>query len=34
VLPHRVILTSKTRYGGATAKQIIAEIVGRIKVPV
>ena len=34
VLPHRVILTSKTRYGGATAKQIIAEIIGRIKVPV
>jgi MoxR-like ATPase len=34
VLPHRVILTSKTRYGGTGAKQIIADIIGRIKVPV
>ena len=34
VLPHRVLLTSKTRYGGATSKQIVADIVGRIKVPV
>ncbi len=34
VLPHRVILTSKTRYSGAGAKQIISEIIGRIKVPV
>jgi MoxR-like ATPase len=34
VLPHRVILTSKTRYDGATTRQIIADIVGRIKVPV
>ena len=34
VLPHRVILTSKLRYDGATARQIISEIVGRIKVPV
>jgi MoxR-like ATPase len=34
VLPHRIILTSKTRYGGATARQIISDIVGRIKVPV
>jgi MoxR-like ATPase len=34
VLPHRVILTSKQRYDGATAKQIVADIVARIKVPV
>jgi MoxR-like ATPase len=34
VLPHRVILTSKLRYDGATAKQIVSDIVGRIKVPV
>jgi MoxR-like ATPase len=34
VVPHRIILTSKTRYGGANARQIVAEIVGRIKVPV
>ena len=34
VLPHRVILTSKTRYDGATARQIIGEIVSRVKVPV
>ncbi len=34
VLPHRMILTSKTRYGGTTAKQILTDIIGRIKVPV
>ncbi|MEN6577199.1 MAG: MoxR family ATPase [Phycisphaerales bacterium] len=34
VLPHRIILTSKTRYSGTTSRQIIADIVGRIKVPV
>ncbi len=34
VLPHRVILTSKMRYDGATARQIIGEIVNRVKVPV
>ncbi len=34
VLPHRVILSSKTRYSGATTRQIVADIVGRIKVPV
>jgi MoxR-like ATPase len=34
VLPHRVILTSKTRHSGATARQIVDDIVGRIKVPV
>ena len=34
VLPHRVILTSKSRYGGAGAKQVMADIIGRIKVPV
>ena len=34
VLPHRILLTSKTRYGGATSKQIVADIIGRVKVPV
>jgi MoxR-like ATPase len=34
VLPHRILLTSKMRYDGATARQIVADIVGRIKVPV
>jgi len=34
VLPHRMILTSKTRHSGITARQIITDIVGRIKVPV
>ncbi len=34
VLPHRILLTSKTRHSGTTAKQIVMDIVGRIKVPV
>jgi len=34
VFPHRVLLTSKMRHSGTAAKQIITEIVGRIKVPV
>jgi len=34
VLPHRMILTSKTRHSGVTARQIISDIVGHIKVPV
>jgi len=34
VLPHRAILTSKTRYSGTGARQIVAEIIGHIKVPV
>jgi MoxR-like ATPase len=34
VLPHRILLTSKMRYDGATARQIVTDIVGRIKVPV
>jgi MoxR-like ATPase len=34
VLPHRVILTSKTRYSGANTRQIVADIIGHIKVPV
>ena len=33
VLPHRVVLTSKARYGGATRKQIVDEIVSQVKVP-
>jgi MoxR-like ATPase len=34
VLPHRMMLTAKTRYSGATTRQIVADIIGRIKVPV
>jgi MoxR-like ATPase len=34
VLPHRILLTSKTRHGGTDARQIVTDIVGRIKVPV
>jgi MoxR-like ATPase len=34
VLPHRMILTSKTRHSGVTARQIISDIVSHIKVPV
>ncbi len=34
VVPHRIILTSKTRYSGTNARQIVADIVGRIRVPV
>jgi len=34
VLPHRVLLASKTRHSGDTAEQIIMEIVSHIKVPV
>jgi MoxR-like ATPase len=34
VLPHRVVLTSKMRYSGTTAEQIVEEVVGSIKVPV
>ena len=33
VLPHRMIMTSKAKYGGVSAKKIIAEILGRVKVP-
>jgi MoxR-like ATPase len=34
VLPHRILLTTKTRHSGITARQIVMDIVGRIKVPV
>ena len=33
VLPHRIILTSKAKYGGVSTKEIVAEILGRVKVP-
>ena len=33
VLPHRILLTSKTQHSGTTAKQLVTDIVGRIKVP-
>ena len=34
VFPHRILMTSKARHSGTTARQIVADIVGRIKVPV
>lgn len=34
VMPHRILLTSKARHSGTTARQIVEDIVGRIKVPV
>ena len=34
VLPHRIILSSKTHHSGITAKQIVTDIISRIKVPV
>lgn len=34
VLPHRILLASKTYHSGATARQIVTDIVGLIKVPV
>jgi len=34
VLPHRILLTNKARHSGTTAKQILEDIVGHIKVPV
>ena len=34
VLPHRILLTSKTLHSGTSARQIVTDIVGRIKVPV
>ena len=34
VLPHRILPTTKTRHSGTTARQIVADIVGRTKVPV
>jgi MoxR-like ATPase len=33
VLPHRLMLTAKAKYGGASAKEIVAEILQRVKVP-
>jgi MoxR-like ATPase len=33
VLPHRIIMTPKARYGGVSTKEIVAEILGRVKVP-
>ncbi|MHC4433803.1 MAG: AAA family ATPase [Planctomycetota bacterium] len=34
VLPHRILMASKARHSGMTARQIVADIVGRIRVPV
>jgi len=33
VLPHRVVLTEKARYAGASRRQIIDDIVSQVKVP-
>jgi MoxR-like ATPase len=32
VLPHRLILTAKAKYGGLSAKEIVAEILQRVEV--
>jgi MoxR-like ATPase len=34
VLPHRIILTSKTLHSGTKPKAVVTDIVGRIKVPI
>jgi MoxR-like ATPase len=34
VLPHRMVMTAKAKYGGASGKQVVGEIIGRVKVPV
>jgi len=33
VLPHRLVMTSKAKYGGVSAKDIVAEVLKRVKVP-
>lgn len=33
VLPHRIVLTSKTKYGQTTTAQVIADILERVRVP-
>jgi MoxR-like ATPase len=33
VLPHRLVLTAKAKYGGISAREIVAEILHRVKVP-
>ncbi|NOX52950.1 MAG: MoxR family ATPase [Planctomycetes bacterium] len=33
VLPHRMVLTSKARYGNTTARQIIEELIEQVQVP-
>lgn len=33
VLPHRVMLTEKARYGGLTKRQVIDDIISQVKVP-
>ncbi len=34
ILSHRIVLTSKSRYDGATKRQAIEEIINRVKIPV
>ena len=33
VLPHRIALTSQSKYGGTARNEIVAEIVKRVRVP-
>jgi MoxR-like ATPase len=33
VLPHRLIMTPKARYSGVSARDIVTEILQRVKVP-
>jgi MoxR-like ATPase len=33
VLPHRVILTSQSKYGGNSKTEVVADIIGQVRVP-
>ncbi len=33
VLPHRLLMTAKAKYGGTAGKDIVVEILQRVKVP-
>ena len=33
VLPHRLVLESRSRYSGVTTAEIVEEILGKIKIP-
>jgi len=33
VLPHRLILTSKAKYGGTTKEEVVADVIRQVKVP-
>ncbi len=33
VLPHRLVMTAKAKYGGASGKEVVGEILRRVRVP-